>query len=49
MECIDSAREGFNTWSTMSSESKMQILSNFAATLECNGYVESFYNILFLT
>ncbi|XP_029675899.1 uncharacterized protein LOC115243228 isoform X1 [Formica exsecta] len=37
MECIDSAREGFNTWSTMSSESKMQILSNFATTLECNG------------
>ncbi|KAL6436517.1 hypothetical protein ACFW04_004772 [Cataglyphis niger] len=37
LECIDSAQKGFITWSTMPSESKMQILSNFANTLECNG------------
>ncbi|KAL6436521.1 hypothetical protein ACFW04_004773 [Cataglyphis niger] len=37
LECIDSAITGFEIWNTMSSKSRMKILSNFASTLECNG------------
>ncbi|XP_050451596.1 uncharacterized protein LOC126851551 isoform X2 [Cataglyphis hispanica] len=37
LKCIDSATTGFEIWNTMSSKSRMKILSNFASTLECNG------------
>ncbi|CAL1687934.1 unnamed protein product [Lasius platythorax] len=37
MNCANSAVDGFKTWSTMSSKSRMQVLANFAAILECNG------------
>ncbi|CAL1687933.1 unnamed protein product [Lasius platythorax] len=38
IECIESATEGFKNWNTMSNDSRMQILSNFATILECNGH-----------
>nr|XP_012217601.1 PREDICTED: LOW QUALITY PROTEIN: uncharacterized protein LOC105669303 [Linepithema humile] len=34
--CVDSTNKGFEIWSTMSFDSRMQVLSNFAFTLKCN-------------
>ncbi|XP_012222654.1 uncharacterized protein [Linepithema humile] len=36
-ECIDSANKGLEIWSAMSYDSRLQVLSNFVFTLECNG------------
>ncbi|XP_072752474.1 uncharacterized protein [Anoplolepis gracilipes] len=37
VECINSAEKGFKICSTMSSDSKKEMLSKFAHTLECTG------------
>jgi len=35
--CTNSAKQGFQIWSTRSTSSRIEVLSNFAHTLECNG------------
>ncbi|XP_029675901.1 uncharacterized protein LOC115243228 isoform X2 [Formica exsecta] len=37
IDCIESATEGFQIWSTMSNDSRMQLLLKFVSMLECNG------------
>lgn len=38
-KCINSAEKGFKIWSSKSITSRMAILSTFASTLNCSGYV----------
>lgn len=47
-KCIDSAKKGFKIWSNTSLTNRMQILSKFASTLNCNGYVYNLYKYFIL-